>query len=694
MIPMWKVRELADKVTNVVMNYSDVEAKVREATSDDAWGPHGTLMHEIAEYTFTYEHFPEVMGMLWKRMLHENRKNWRRIYKSLLLLNYLVYNGSDRVVTSTREHLFDLRQLENYSLVDEFGKDQGINVCQKVKELILVIQDDDRLRDERKKARKMKDKYIGVAGEAKSHHYNDNYDDQTAREQHGRLDDLKNSSRSSRTAKKDSVGKVKEFVDRVKGFDDPPDCSNDDDGDDDDGCTSKQAEFQDGDEEYTVERTHTKTTEKITSNKKSRVSRRIELGSHGDFDSQNQVSTPRTGSLSMPEVGRGLNSVGGIVDLRSSNANGNFADFGSPSANESGSAADFADFSQFQSSSAMKQTNKSRLSDDFGNFESTVGGTPAKNVSNVDLLEGLTSGPPPPPHAPLQLMGGLMPGFQSTTGTGEVVMPLSGACGMPPPGNLMMMMGMGCVPGQHQVSGMTGVPGQPGGAPSIGVSHPNAALTMSQNMSMVSVNSFPQSYPVMFVQTPSMMAPVGGNLASPGGMLPIQQLQSHPVTSSAKHVKLPDTWRNASVDISLENLSLASRYLKTSSPSINHLQQTQFSQSIQGMAPQEAAMYYAQGQFGDSTVADLSQYMGQISINTQQQVPPLGVMSLQPTMSVPTPNQSMIGASQGNMVGSIPMMIPQNQIGSMPGQVDLRLTSSPYNQQSNQQFTGYNGAHK
>lgn len=63
------------------MNYTEVEAKVREATSDDAWGPHGTLMHEIAQYTFTYEHFPEVMGMLWKRMLHENRKNWRRVYK-------------------------------------------------------------------------------------------------------------------------------------------------------------------------------------------------------------------------------------------------------------------------------------------------------------------------------------------------------------------------------------------------------------------------------------------------------------------------------------------------------------------------------------------------------------------------------------------------------------------------------------
>ena len=66
--------------TNVVMNYSEVEAKVREATNDDTWGPHGSLMSEISKYTFTYEHYPEVMSMLWKRMF-ETKKNWRRTYK-------------------------------------------------------------------------------------------------------------------------------------------------------------------------------------------------------------------------------------------------------------------------------------------------------------------------------------------------------------------------------------------------------------------------------------------------------------------------------------------------------------------------------------------------------------------------------------------------------------------------------------
>lgn len=163
---MWKMREIADKVTNVVMNYTEVEAKVREATNDDAWGPTGALMQEIAQATFTFEHFPEVMTMLWKRMLQDNKKNWRRTYKSLLLLNYLVRNGSERVVTSSREHIYDLRGLENYVYVDEVGKDQGINIRHKVKELIDFIQDDDKLREERKKAKKNKDKYVGLSSDA------------------------------------------------------------------------------------------------------------------------------------------------------------------------------------------------------------------------------------------------------------------------------------------------------------------------------------------------------------------------------------------------------------------------------------------------------------------------------------------------------------------------------------------------
>ena len=57
--------------------------------------------------------------------IHANGHN--ALFQSLLLLNYLIKNGSERVVTSAREHLYDLRQLETYSFHEENGRDQGIN---------------------------------------------------------------------------------------------------------------------------------------------------------------------------------------------------------------------------------------------------------------------------------------------------------------------------------------------------------------------------------------------------------------------------------------------------------------------------------------------------------------------------------------------------------------------------------------
>ncbi|CAF4701177.1 unnamed protein product, partial [Rotaria socialis] len=192
----YKVRELFDKATNIVMNYTETEAKVVEATNDEAWGPPGRLLQELSQLSYSYEHYTEVMGMLWKRCFGQEKKYWRRTYKSLLVLLYLIKNGSEKVVTSAREHHYDLKSLENFSYTDEQGKDQGINVRHKVKEIIDFMQDDDRLRDERKKAKANRDKYIGVGSDASTSRYGERWND---------YDDCNSSSGSSATRKKDFV---------------------------------------------------------------------------------------------------------------------------------------------------------------------------------------------------------------------------------------------------------------------------------------------------------------------------------------------------------------------------------------------------------------------------------------------------------------------------------------------------------
>lgn len=120
------------------------------------------------------------------------------------MLSYLVKNGSERVVTSAREHIYDLRSLENYTFVDENGKDQGINVRHKVRDLIEFIQDDDRLREERKKAKKNKDKYIGMSSEAMGGMgMRSNFDDSRYRESTNRGHEEKGCELAKKVALKD-----------------------------------------------------------------------------------------------------------------------------------------------------------------------------------------------------------------------------------------------------------------------------------------------------------------------------------------------------------------------------------------------------------------------------------------------------------------------------------------------------------
>lgn len=145
---MAKVRR---ELKNVVYNYTDAEVKVREATSNDPWGPSSTIMTELAEYTFHVQAYSLVMGMLWKR-LNDHGKNWRHVYKSLVLLEYLVKNGSQRVVQQCKDNIFSIETLKDFQFIDKDEKDHGALVREKAKTLATLIKDDQLIEEERTRA--------------------------------------------------------------------------------------------------------------------------------------------------------------------------------------------------------------------------------------------------------------------------------------------------------------------------------------------------------------------------------------------------------------------------------------------------------------------------------------------------------------------------------------------------------------
>ncbi|XP_065265352.1 clathrin interactor 1 [Emys orbicularis] len=547
MLNMWKVRELVDKATNVVMNYSDIESKVREATNDDPWGPSGQLMGEIAKATFMYEQFPELMNMLWTRMLKDNKKNWRRVYKSLLLLAYLIRNGSERVVTSAREHIYDLRSLENYHFVDENGKDQGINIRQKVKEMVEFAQDDDRLREERKKAKKNKDKYIGVSSDSVGgFRYGERYDSEPKSKWDEEWDKNKGAFPFS-----DKLGELSDKIgstidDTISKFrrkdreDSPERCSDSDEEKKARRGKSSKGEFKDEEETVTTKHIHiTQATETTTTRHKrtANPSKTIDLGAAahytGDKTSpdQNAAHTPQsTVKASGPPGSKSSNDLFDLFDGAgqpistggSTDPFGGFADFGSAAASASfpspqGTAAsgngDFGDWSAFNQASPCPSASAGEhfggtaqpAVELFGSSQPALGHPPAASNS-TDLFD-------------------LMGSSQATMASSQSM-------------NFAMMS-----------------------SSAVGIS-----LPMSRSQPLQNVNSM--------LQKPS----------------PLYNPSTEMVQKNASKT-LPSTWSDPSVNISLDNLVPGMQPSKPQQPSLNTMiQQQNMQQPVNVMTQNFAAV--------------------------------------------------------------------------------------------------------
>ncbi|EQC26979.1 hypothetical protein SDRG_15194 [Saprolegnia diclina VS20] len=139
---------------------SETERKIEEALSNKNWGASSTLLNELAQLTYEYESYNLIMKKVWEGMDVEARQ-WRTVFKALTLLDHLIKNGTERVVENARDHMFKLRTLSDFNYYDG-SADKGAGVREKVKQVLEMLNDNDRIRDEREKAKRLRDKYTGV----------------------------------------------------------------------------------------------------------------------------------------------------------------------------------------------------------------------------------------------------------------------------------------------------------------------------------------------------------------------------------------------------------------------------------------------------------------------------------------------------------------------------------------------------
>uniref|UniRef100_M8BLY4 Epsin-2 n=1 Tax=Aegilops tauschii TaxID=37682 RepID=M8BLY4_AEGTA len=174
-------------VNKKVLKVPGTEQKILDATSNEPWGPHGSLLAEIAQATHNYHEYQMIMNIVWKRV-SDTGKNWRHVYKGLIVLDYLVAHGTERVIDDIREHSYQISALADFQYIDSSGRDQGSNVRRKSQSLVSLVNDKERILEVRQKALATRDKYRSAFATSGPHRSPGGYDNDRDRYEGGRYD--------------------------------------------------------------------------------------------------------------------------------------------------------------------------------------------------------------------------------------------------------------------------------------------------------------------------------------------------------------------------------------------------------------------------------------------------------------------------------------------------------------------------
>ncbi|KAM0944942.1 putative ENTH domain-containing protein [Dioscorea sansibarensis] len=194
------VRDLKREVNKKVLKVPGIEQKILDATSNEPWGPHGSLLADIAQASRNYYEYQMIMNVIWRR-INDTGKNWRHVYKGLTVLEYLVAHGSERVIDDIKEHSYQISSLSSFQYIDSSGRDQGNNVRRKSQSIVALVNDNERIQEARQKAVANKDKYRGTFSTSGSNRpgsysstggYGDRYDDDRFEGRYGSRDEDRN----------------------------------------------------------------------------------------------------------------------------------------------------------------------------------------------------------------------------------------------------------------------------------------------------------------------------------------------------------------------------------------------------------------------------------------------------------------------------------------------------------------------
>ncbi|KAL5106523.1 Epsin-2 [Taenia crassiceps] len=145
------------RIKNSVGHYSRAELLVREATSNDSSMPSPELLLQIADMTIKPSLYADTVGMIWKR-LNDKCKNWRHIYKALVVIEACLQYGSLRFIKECRSQLPQILTLCDFVYSYDQNSNAGFLIREKSQRVAALLKDESLLKQERQTVRASRSK--------------------------------------------------------------------------------------------------------------------------------------------------------------------------------------------------------------------------------------------------------------------------------------------------------------------------------------------------------------------------------------------------------------------------------------------------------------------------------------------------------------------------------------------------------
>ncbi|KAL4470094.1 hypothetical protein ABPG72_008753 [Tetrahymena utriculariae] len=153
-------QDVKTKVLN--LNRTPLEKLLHEVTSNDNWGVNPKLLRQVSDESYHFENREVILNFIFHRLSNKT-KNWRKILKTLELIEFLIKNGLYDLCSDFRREIVHITTHCDFQMLEK-GVDRGLSIRNKAQKIIQLLSDDGDLQFERDQAKQLYQRSMNIQG--------------------------------------------------------------------------------------------------------------------------------------------------------------------------------------------------------------------------------------------------------------------------------------------------------------------------------------------------------------------------------------------------------------------------------------------------------------------------------------------------------------------------------------------------